>query len=132
MPMDLTSKTPEEGLFDSNARILNLEKIEDLLDRLAPPQWPEDVFGKIDRAKAAKGKDLFAKHCAECHNSYPYTWTEPNKYGKRYIEVGVVPQSYVGTDPMQFEDFLPYVLTKQLAPYLPEPFKDKPTRPRDS
>ena len=127
--MDLTSRTPEEGLFDSNARLLNLEKIEELLDRLAPPQWPEEIFGKIDRAKAAKGKELFASHCAECHNSYPYTWTEPNKYGKRFIEVGVVPQSYVGTDPMQFEDFVPYVLTKQLASYMPEPFKDKPILP---
>jgi hypothetical protein len=129
MPMDLTSKTPAEGLFESNARLLNLEKIEELLDRLAPPQWPEEIFGKIDRAKAAKGKELFASHCAECHNSYPYTWTEPNKYGKRFIEVGVVPQSYVGTDPMQFEDFQPYVLTKQLAPFMPEPFKDKPLLP---
>ena len=129
MPMDLTSKTPQEGLFDSNARLLNLEKIEELLNHLAPPKWPEEVFGKIDRDKAAQGKVLFAKHCAQCHNSYPYTWTEPNKYGKRFIEVGVVPQSYVGTDPMQFEDFQPYVLTKQIAPYLPEPFKDKPIAP---
>ena len=129
MPMDLTSKTPEEGLFDSNARLLNLQKIEDLLDHLAPPKWPEEVFGKIDRVKAATGKALFATYCAPCHNSYPYTWTEPNKYGKRFIEVGVVPQSYVGTDPMQFEDFQPYVLTKQIAPYLPEPFKDKPIAP---
>jgi hypothetical protein len=129
MPMDLTSKTPEEGLFDSNARIPNLGKIEDLLNHLAPPQWPEEVLGKIDRAKAAKGKELFVKHCAQCHNSYPYTWTEPNKYGKRFIEVGIVPQSYVGTDPSQFEDFLPLVLTAQLAPYLPGPFKDKPIVP---
>jgi hypothetical protein len=129
LPMDLTSKTPQEGLFDSNARLLNLEKIEDLESRLAPPKWPEDVFGKIDRSKAAKGKELFAQHCAGCHNSYPYTWTEPNKYGKRFIEVGIVPQSYVGTDPMQFEDFQPYVLTSQLAPYLPEPFKGRPTAP---
>jgi hypothetical protein len=129
MPMDLTSKTPEEGLFDSNARLLNLQKIEELLDHLAPPKWPEEVFGKIDRAKAAQGKALFAKHCEECHNSYPYTWTEPNKYGKRFIEVGIVPQKYVGTDPMQFEDFLPFVLTAQLAPYLPGPFKDKPLAP---
>jgi hypothetical protein len=129
MPMDLSSKSPEEGLFDSNARLLNLGKIEDLLDRLAPPKWPEEVFGKIDRAKAAQGKALFTKHCAQCHNSYPYTWTEPNKYGKRFIEVGIVPQSYVGTDPMQFEDFQPYVLTAQLAPYMPGPFKDKPIVP---
>jgi mono/diheme cytochrome c family protein len=129
MPMDVTSKTPEEGLFDSNARLLNLENIEELLNHLAPPKWPEEVLGKIDHAKAAQGKVLFAKHCEQCHNSYPYTWTEPNKYGKRFIEVGVVPQSYVGTDPMQFEDFQPYVLTKQLAPYLPGPFKDKPIAP---
>jgi len=58
MPMDLTSKTPEEGLFDSNAHLLNLEKIEDLLDHLAPPKWPEDVLGKIDRTEAAQGKVL--------------------------------------------------------------------------
>jgi len=129
LPMDLTSKTPEEGLFDSNARLLNLQKIEELLDHLAPPKWPEEVLGKIDRAKAAQGKALFAERCQECHNSYPYIWTEPNKYGKRFIEVGIVPQKYVGTDPMQFEDFLPFVLTAQLAPYLPGPFKDKPLAP---
>jgi hypothetical protein len=129
MPMDLSSKTPEEGLFDSNARLLNLEKIEDLLDHLAPPKWPEEILGKIDRAKAAKGKKLFATNCAPCHNSYPYTWSEPNKYGKRFIQVGILPQKFVGTDPMQFEDFQPFVLTAQLAPYLPGPFKGKPSAP---
>jgi hypothetical protein len=123
MPLDLTSKSPEEGLFDSNAAILNLEKIEDALTRLAPPKWPEDVFGKIDREKAKKGEALFAANCAKCHNSYPYTWTEPNKYGKRFLEVGLVPQKYVGTDPMQFEDLRPYVLTAQLSRYLPPPYK---------
>jgi hypothetical protein len=125
MPLDLTSKTPEEGLFDSNAALTNLVKIEDLLSRLAPPQWPEDVFGKIDRQKAAEGKKLFAKNCAICHNSYPYTWTEPNKYGKSFVRVGLVPQKYVGTDPNQFEDLRPYALAAQLSPYLPPPFKDK-------
>jgi hypothetical protein len=91
LPMDLTSKVRDEGLFDSNARLQNLEKIEDLVSRLAPPKWPEEIFGKIDRVKAAEGKTLFANHCAECHNSYPYTWTEPNKFGKRFLEVGIVP-----------------------------------------
>src|SRR5271169_5763503 len=123
MAMDLRSKTPEEGLFDSNAAILNLAKIEGELNRLAPPKWPEEVLGKIDRVKAAEGKKLFTANCAECHNSYPYTWTEPDKYGKRFIEVGLVPQKYVGTDPMQFEDLRPYALTAQLGPYLPMPFK---------
>ena len=34
MPMDLRSKTPEQGLFDSNAAILNLQKIENALRSL--------------------------------------------------------------------------------------------------
>ena len=125
MPMDLRSKTPAEGLFDSNAELLNLGKIEELLSILAPPKWPEEVLGKIDRQKAAEGKKLFATNCARCHNSYPYTWTEPNKYGKRFIEVGLVPQKYVGTDPGQFEDIRPYAITGHLSPYLPPPFQGK-------
>jgi RoxA-like, cytochrome c-like len=125
MSMNLTATSPEQGLFDSNARLKNLEEIEDWLNHLAPPKWPEEVFGKIDRAKAAEGKKLFASHCAECHNSYPYTWTEPNKYGKRFLEVGLVPEKYVGTDPMQFQDLRPFALTAQLAPNLPGPLKDK-------
>ena len=36
-----------------------------------------------------------------------------------------MPQKYVGTDPGQFEDFQPYVMTAQLAPYLPPPFKGR-------
>ena len=56
MPMDLRSKTPEEGLFDSNAALINLVKIEGLLNHLAPPKWPEDVLGKIDRKKARRVK----------------------------------------------------------------------------
>ena len=125
MSMNLTAKSPQEGLFDSNARLKNLEEIEDWLNHLAPPKWPEEAFGKIDRAKAARGKELFGKYCAVCHNSYPYTWTEPNKYGKRFLEAGLVPQSYVGTDRMQFEDVRPYMMTTHLAPNLPGPLKDK-------
>jgi hypothetical protein len=130
MHMNLTAKSPEEGLFDSNARLKNLEQIEDWLNNLAPPKWPEEVFGKIDRVKAAEGKKLFASHCAQCHNSYPYTWTEPNKYGKRFLEVGLVPETYVGTDPMQFEDLRPYAMTAQLAPNLPGPLKNKTLVPQ--
>src|SRR5450631_3352698 len=125
MAMDLRSKTPEEGLFDSNAAVLNLQKIEDALSRLAPPKWPEEIFGAIDRKKAAAGKALFVTNCASCHNAWPYTWTQANKYGKRFIEVGLVPQKYVGTDPGQFEDLRPYAITGQLSGYLPPPFKDK-------
>jgi mono/diheme cytochrome c family protein len=124
MSIDLTSETPQEGLFSSSSMVLNLDKIEKALSRLAPPRWPEDVFGKIDRKKAALGATLFAANCATCHNSYPYTWTSSNKFGKRFIEVGLVPESYVGTDPGQFEDLRPYALTRQLGSHFPKPFKD--------
>lgn len=125
MPVDLRSKTPAEGLFDSNAALLNLEKIESALRRLAPPKWPEEVLGKIDRQKAVKGKALFVSLCAGCHNVWPYTWTEPNKYGKRFIRVGLVPQTDVGTDPGQFDDLRPFAITGQLTPYLPVPYRGK-------
>lgn len=129
LSMDLTSKTPEEGLFTSSATIKNLEGIEDMLGRLAPPMWPEEVFGKIDRKKARAGEALFVNNCASCHNMWPYTWTPENKYGKRFIEVGLVPQSYVGTDDGQFHDLRPYALTRQLAPYLLPPYEGKDVVP---
>jgi hypothetical protein len=129
LSMDLRSKTPEEGLFDSSAAVLNLQKIEDTLWRLAPPKWPEEVLGKIDREKATQGKSLFVTNCAGCHNAWPYTWTEPNKYGKRFIAVGLVPQTYVGTDPEQFKAARPYAITGELSPYLPPPYQGKEVVP---
>jgi hypothetical protein len=60
---------------------------------------------------------------------WPYTWTAANKYGKRYVEVGLVPEKYVGTDPNQFEDVRPYAVTRQLAPYVVPPFEGKPIVP---
>ena len=129
LPMDFRSKTPQEGLFETGAMLPDLNRIDHLLDRLAPPKWPEDALGKIDRAKAARGKVLFTAHCAGCHNAYPYTWTAPNKYGKRFIQVGIVPQSYVGTDPAQIERTQAYALTGHLAAYLPEPYKNQPIVP---
>jgi hypothetical protein len=129
MPMNLIAKSPQEGLFSSAAELANLQVMENQLMRLTPPQWPEEVFGRIDRQKAAAGKALFMNHCASCHNAWPYTWTEPNKYGKRFLQVGLIPQKHVGTDPGQFEDARPYAITAQLGPNLRPPFKDKPIIP---
>lgn len=128
MSINLTAK-PGEGLFESNAAIGNLQAVENMLERLAPPAWPEEILGPIDRQKAAKGKDLFVALCASCHNAWPYTWSEPNDYGKRFVLVGLIPQTYVGTDPNQFETLRDYVLSRQLSAYMPGPFKDKPILP---
>jgi hypothetical protein len=39
--MDLTSKTPADGLFDSTVDLKGQLAGEDLLRRVAPPKWPE-------------------------------------------------------------------------------------------
>src|ERR1700733_4303727 len=129
MPINLRAKTPADGLFESNAAIPELHRVENQLARLAPPSWPEDVFGKIDREKAKSGKALFVEFCAGCHNAWPYRWTEPNKYGKRFILVGLTPQSYVGTDHTQAEVLRPFALTGELSKYFPGEFRDKPMLP---
>jgi cytochrome c1 len=129
LPINLHAKTPAEGLFESNAAIPELQRAENQLARLAPPQWPEDVFGKIDRAKAQAGKALFVEHCASCHNVWPYRWTEPNQFGKRFVQVGLVPQTYVGTDPAQFQTLRPFAITGHLSNYLPPQFQGKELLP---
>jgi hypothetical protein len=96
--MDLTSKTPADGLFDSTLDLKGQLISEELLRRLAPPKWPEEILGKIDREKAAKGKQLFAMNCSGCHSTWPHRWSEPKKEGKQFIENAVVPIDVIGTD----------------------------------
>jgi hypothetical protein len=126
LPIDLTSKTPAEGLFQSNAALLELLRVENQLALLAPPSWPEDVFGRIDRDKAKAGKALFMEHCASCHNAWPYRWTEANKYGKRFILEGLIPQTYVGTDRAQLDALKPLGITGELNKFLPGEFQGMP------
>ena len=86
------------------------------------------MFGKIDREKAKAGKALFMTHCAAATTPGRTRWTEPNKYGKRFVLVGLVPQTYVGTDPQQF-GLRPFAITGQLSNYLPGPLRGKEILP---
>jgi hypothetical protein len=129
MDINLRASSPAEGLFASNAAIRELRRVESQLSRLAPPSWPEDVFGKIDRDKARAGKALFVTHCASCHNVWPYRWTEPNKYGKSFVLVGLTPQSYVGTDATQAAAIKPFAITGPLSDNLPGELRGKQVLP---
>ena len=100
--MDLTSKTPAEGLFDLTIDLPGQMVSEELLRRVAPPPWPEDILGPIDRDKVAKGEKLFGENCASCHSTWPHRWSEPKLEGKRFIENAIVPIAIVGTDATQF------------------------------
>lgn len=123
--IDLTSASAEEGLFESTVDIPKLIESEDLLRRLAPPKWPEDVLGAIDQDKAARGAELFAENCASCHSSWPHRWSEPRQADKRFIENAIVMADVIGTDPNQFRstqfEFLPTVKSGAIAPNLAAP-----------
>jgi hypothetical protein len=124
--MDLTSKTPADGLFYSTIDFKGQFKLEQLLRRLAPPKWPEEILGPIDRAKATKGSQLFGENCAGCHSRWPHRWSEPKKLGKRFIENAIVSEKVVGTDSLQFRNPQfqadPTIIPGALGPFLETPY----------
>ena len=123
---DATSESPEEGLFESTIDFRGQIDIEVLLRRLAPPPWPEDVLGAIDREKAAAGAVLFAENCAGCHSTWPHRWSEPRKEGMRFIENAIVSVDVIGTDPGQFTspqfESQPTSRTGAMGPHLAAPY----------
>lgn len=61
---------PPAERFRSTANIQGLRDIELTLWKLQPPEWPEDMLGAIDVAKAKRGEELFEKHCEKCHGPF--------------------------------------------------------------
>jgi len=96
---DLSATGKPENYKISTVDIRQLILIEKMLRRLAPPQWPQEILGKIDSVKAARGAKLFTSNCASCHSIYPHRWSEPRENGIRMIENALVPQAIIGTDP---------------------------------
>lgn len=117
---NLTAASENDGLFESTSDIKGLVKLENLLKRLAPPKWPDHIFGSLDTAKVKAGEKLFSDNCGGCHTSFPYRWSEARVPGKRFIENALVPLSIIGTDSTQWQGvtFSPNneIFTGQLSP----------------
>jgi hypothetical protein len=64
---------PEAERYRSSVQFDHLLQIESTLQQLKPPPWPEDLLGRIDQAKAERGKALFEQHCVGCHGPHPAT-----------------------------------------------------------
>ena len=61
---------PPDQRFRSSAILDHLDTLEVTLWKLRPPAWNEDVLGAVDRARAARGKELFDIHCVSCHGPH--------------------------------------------------------------
>ena len=100
---------PDRG-YSSTVRLDNLYAMERLQYKLTAPQWPAELFGPIDRASAERGKKVFDRTCALCHETYGKTGTL-NEYQLFALDV-------VGTDPSAAINFERTVMT----PEGPKPF----------
>ncbi len=63
-PKQSTSETLRG--YTSSVRVNNLMRLEQVLQVLEAPDWPE-VFPAVDTDLAAKGDTLFREECAHCH-----------------------------------------------------------------
>lgn len=98
----VTLRGAESELFRSGVKIENLHLIEKQLQRLQPPRWPEEILGRIDRDKAARGGTLYAQHCAACHEG---GLAPPNSFGIQFTRVTMIPLDAIGTDRTDAENF---------------------------
>lgn len=106
--------------FQNTIHVDNLHEIELLLGGDAPgkgvwsPKWPEEILGKIDLDKVAKGKQLYDELCLHCHQPpmlsddgrKPEHWTHlTNPGGKQFFKVTMIPLAEIGTDPNEAQNF---------------------------
>ena len=94
---------PNNDQFKTSASVKDLAAIEEIVQSLQPPVWPSQIFKKpIDQEKASRGGKLYEQHCAHCHVP---DLTLPNKDGRRFKVVHLIPLNEIGTDPLSATNF---------------------------
>ena len=96
---------PASERFRSSVDIPGLHRIEQTLQRLRPPGWPEQILGAVDPRKAERGKALFESHCQECHG--PHLAEKSRQMAVAPLKpspdlmwrIEVIPLDHIGTDP---------------------------------
>ncbi|TPG76553.1 di-heme-cytochrome C peroxidase [Pseudomonas mandelii] len=83
-----------DARYPSSVRLRDLHLIEQTLQRLKPPAWPEELLGAIDKAQAAKGRELFTENCAGCH--VPRSVQSDGRWAQ---QLKMLPVEFIGTDP---------------------------------
>jgi hypothetical protein len=80
--------------YSSAVDIERLGHLESWVKTLRSPEWPSAYFPKVDEIKAAKGAELFAGECQQCHQVI-----QRDHEGDKYI-ANKTPISELGTDPI--------------------------------
>ncbi|MHC8363194.1 di-heme-cytochrome C peroxidase [Pseudomonas sp. LS2P72] len=83
-----------DARYPSSVRLRDLHLIEQTLQRLKPPAWPEELLGAIDKTQAAKGRELFTENCAGCH--VPRSLQSDGRWVQH---LKMLPVEFIGTDP---------------------------------
>lgn len=118
--LDTSKLKTDNQFYYSTVDAPALIALEDLSVKLAPPKWPEKLFGQLNTERVKRGEQLFEKNCSECHNRYPYRWTDARQDNKRMLANALVPLSVMGVDPEHLKagtfSAEEWVLTQHLAP----------------
>lgn len=96
---------PSSERFRTSVDVAGLHRIEQTLQLLKPPRWPEDILGAIDQSRASAGKELFERHCQECHG--PHVADAARQQASAPLKslpgtewrIEVIPLDHIGTDP---------------------------------
>ncbi|TQV84840.1 c-type cytochrome [Exilibacterium tricleocarpae] len=86
--------------YPSSVDIGNLGFLQQQFFRLKSPQWPQDILGRLDPERLARGKQLYDKNCVSCHAIVDRNDAEVK------IKATLIPAAEVGTDPRMVDNFV--------------------------
>jgi hypothetical protein len=92
------SFVPETG--ESTIDFYNLYRMEQLAYKTSPPEWPADLFGGIDQAKADRGAAIYNAQCSRCHDS-----GKPDPEDPAVVNYTLIPLNVIGTDENEAKDW---------------------------
>lgn len=81
--------------YTTTARLENLDRMESIYYKLAPPAFPADGDRDISEATQAAGKKVYLAECARCH--------QPEKTAEGIYRSNAFTVAEIGTDPTPFK-----------------------------
>lgn len=91
--VDFSQQTEKLGGFCTSARRTGLETLEEKVQKLWSPKWPEEILGRLDSNRVKAGKAIYQKNCVSCHAIL--NREDP----RRSIVAKLIDMNVVGTDP---------------------------------